>query len=123
MTTDKTLWIGNINKEFIDKTHWAKLRVKTDTKVNEKYIDILIGQKGKQWHAHIGINLDQSLKFERYRGVVHSIIREVKSQKRGLLENTKLVVDPTISKVRTLILEINMDGNTREVSIQEFKLR
>lgn len=119
---NKSLWIGEIKKEFKDETHWAKLRVKKDTRVNEKYIDILVGRKGKQWYTHIGINLDQSTKFTRFRGVTHAITRKVESLKRGLLENEKLLIDPEISPVKTLHLVLNMDGDTGEVSIKEFRL-
>lgn len=119
---DKSSWIGEIKREFKDETHWAKLRVKKDVKVNEKYIDVLVGQKGKQWHAHIGINLDQTLKFAQFRNITHSIAREVESLKKGPLENKKLLVDSAVSPVKTLVLKINIDGDTREVSIKEFRL-
>jgi hypothetical protein len=118
----KSLWIGEIKKEFKDGTHWAKLRIKKDVKVNEKYIDVLVGKKDKQWHMHIGINLDQTIRFTQFRGVTHSITREVKSLKRGFLENKKVLVDPTVSPGKTLVLKINMDGDTREISINEFRL-
>ena len=118
---DKSLWIKEIKKDSKTKTHWAKLRVKKDTKLNEKYIDVLVGGKGKQWHTHMGINLDQTIRFTQFRSVTHAITREVKSLKRGLLENKKLIVDPTIPEVKTLVLKINMNGDTSEVSIEEFR--
>lgn len=122
MTMDKSLWIREIKKNTEDGTHWAKLRVKKDTNLNEKYIDVLVGEKDKQWHTHIGINLDQTVRFTQFRNVTRAVTREVKSLKRGLLENKEVLVDPTISKVKTLVLKINMDGDTREVSIEEFRL-
>ena len=119
---DKSLWAKDAKIISKEGTHWAEIRIKNDTKSNEKYIDVLIGKKDAPYHMHIGINLDQSLKFQRFRGVTRAIAREVKSMKRGLLENSTLLVDPTISPVKTFVFKINMDGDTREVSIEEFRL-
>jgi hypothetical protein len=119
---NKGLWAKDIKIISNEGTLWAKLRIKNDTKSNEKYIDVLIGKKDAPYHMHIGINLDQSLKFQRFRGVVRSLTREVESMKRGLLENSTLLVDPTISPAKAFVFKINMDGNTGEVSIKEFGL-
>jgi len=119
---DKSLWIKKVEKEVKDETHWAKLKIKKDKQSNESYIDILSGRKGKAPHAHIGVNLDQTLKFTEFRGVTPSIQRDVKSLKRGHVESKKVIVDPNLMPAKKLFLKLNMNGTTKEVLIQEFRL-
>ena len=116
-----TFWIRESKREYKDKTHWAKLRIKKD-KQGKQYIDVLVGRKGKRWHAHFGFNLDQSLRFAEFRGVVHSIQRDVESSKKGHLESKKIIVDPEVKPMKELILKLNIDGDTKEVTIREFRL-
>ena len=61
------LWTKQVVKEVKNNTHWAKVRTKKDPKTGETYFDVLIGLKGKEAHAHIGINLNQTLRFQQYR--------------------------------------------------------
>ena len=83
-----SLWARKTKKHSEDGNHWAELRIKKDAKTNEEYIDVLVGEKkGKPYHIHIGINLNQTQKFKQYRGVTRSITRKVESLKKGLLEN------------------------------------
>ena len=118
---DKTLWIKSIKREYKDETHWAKLRIKKD-KDRRDYIDILIGNKQKPWHIHIGISLDDTLLFEEYRGQAYSIQREVISKRRGLLEDKKSIINNKVKPLKKLKISIDKDGKTREVKISRFEL-
>lgn len=120
--SNKGLWIKKITKEIKNKTHWAKLRVKKDEMSNKYYLDILAGRKNRRPHAHIGINLDQTLKFRRYRGITHSIEREVKFLKKRYGESRKVIIDHNLMPAKDVIVKLNIDGNTKEVTIREFRL-
>lgn len=105
-------------KRFEDATHWAELRIRKDTN-GEEYADVLIGWKGdKKWHAHWGINGDQTIKFERYRGMVSEIGKTVVSAKRGILQDVQLQIDPTIQPTRPFVLELEVNTNTREITVK-----
>ncbi len=119
----KGLWIMKGTKiEIKDKTHWAKLRIKKDSNTENDFIDILFGKKGKTWKTHLGINLDQTILFSEYRGVIHSIKRDIDSKIRGHLETNKYIVDPDLKPGKNLILKFDMKENTNEVKIVEFRL-
>jgi len=120
---NENLWIKKQSKlETEDKTHWAKLRIKKDSRKNDDYIDILMGKRGKSWHAHYGFNLDQSIRFTEFRGVVHSIKREIDSKIIGHLETKKYVVDPNLKPGKNLILKLDIEEETNEVKISVFRL-
>jgi len=117
------LWINKQKKlEIKNEKYWAKLRIKKDSKTGNNYIDILSGEKGKPWKSHLGINLDQSLLFSKYRGVIHSIKRDVDSKIKGHLETRKYIVDPDLKPGKDLILKFNIEESTNEVKIVEFRL-
>lgn len=121
-TMNQGLWIKKTTRQFKDQTDWAKLRVKTDSSSDESYMDILVGHKRTGWHAHIGISLDGTVRFAKYRGITHSIEREVRSIKRGLLGNEKILIDSRVTPDRNLVFRVAINGGTREVSIEEFRL-
>lgn len=119
----ENLWINKQSKlEIKDKNYWAKLRIKKDSKIENDYIDVLFGEKGKPWKSHLGINLDQTILFSEYRGVIHSIKRDIDSKIRGHLETKKYIVDPDLKPGKNLILKLDIEENTNEVKIVEFRL-
>jgi divalent metal cation (Fe/Co/Zn/Cd) transporter len=117
----QNLWIKKVTKEFKNKTHWAKLRVKKDN--GQDYIDVLIGRKGQKWHTHLGINLDQTIRFAEFRKITRSIERTVTSLKKGLMDRKELIVDKNVKGKKRLILKLDMNGmKAGEVTIKEFML-
>lgn len=109
--------------EFSDATHWAKLRIKKDKSGNQ-YADILVGWKGdKKWHAHFGINPNQSIKFEEYRGIINSLAKHVKSVKRGDISSATTIIDPAIKKTRPLVFVFEIKESTGEVVIKRFAFK
>ncbi|MFO8133233.1 MAG: hypothetical protein R6U10_04795 [Thermoplasmatota archaeon] len=119
------LWTKATTKQDIRcpyNEYWAKLRVKEDS--GEQYFDILIGKRGEEPHIHLGINLDQTLRFNEGRGIEGSISRKVESQNYGLMSDGKIIVDKNIdgSSDVELHFELDMVGETREVIIKEFEL-
>ena len=116
------LWTKDTVKRYKDNTHWAVLRMKKDRKNGQQYFDILIGLKDKKPHAHLGINLDQTIRFSEFRKTTHSIKRTVVSKKKGLLENKAVVVNKDVIGGKQLVLKITMDGPTAEVFVEEFRL-
>ena len=116
------LWIRKTRLEIKDQTHWAKLRIKRDSETNNDYIDVLVGRKGRPWHAHFGFNLDQTILFSKFRGTTHAMERKVTSIKKKYLETKKCIVDPDVDPLKNLIMKLDMDGSTNEVKIKEFGL-
>jgi len=119
---ENRLWIRKTPKSFKDKTHWAKLKVKEDPYRDVIYFDILVGAKGKDWHAHFGINPDSTIRFADFRGGAHSISRNVESMKHGHIEYKEKIVDPTVSPDTTMVFKVSLVGATGEVIVEEFKL-
>lgn len=117
------LWTKKVVREFKDDTNWAKLRTKKDLKTGETYFDVLIGLKGKKAHAHIGFNLNNTLRFQQYRKITHSIERTVESQKHGFLEHKKVIVDEKAKGGKQLVFQLIMVGSSAEVIVKEFYLR
>lgn len=115
-------WTKETVKRYENHTHWAVLRTKKDPKTGEQYFDILIGLKGKNPHAHLGINLDQTIRFSEFRKTTHSIKRTVVSKQKGLLENKTAIVDRDVLGGKNLAFKLTMDGSTAEVIVEEFRL-
>jgi|GEM_PF-5950078 len=108
---------------FEDVTHWAELKIKKNVS-GQEYADILVGWKDDpKWHAHFGIRVDQSLEFERYRGIVNSMIREVESAKQGSTTSSTKIIDHNVKLTRPLILRFSIDVAKGEVSITQFGLK
>jgi hypothetical protein len=58
--------------------------MKIDLKTNEPCIDVLIGKKGRNTsHAHIGIDLNQSLHFVEPRDSTTCIRPEIDNKQRS----------------------------------------
>jgi hypothetical protein len=116
------LWTRKTRKRFEDETHWAQLTVKEDPDRGASYFDILVGLKGKGWHAHFGININETIRFTEFRGGAHSIARNVESLKYGHIEYKKIIVDPTVSPDKAMVFKTSLDRDTGEVTVEEFKL-
>ena len=120
---NKLHFSGSRLYEFSDSTHWAKLRIKRD-KFGLEYADLLIGWKGdKKWHAHLGINLDQSIKFEQYRGVINSVVRNAKSLKKGKYESFAKEVDSNIKHIRPFVFEFTINVSSAEIVVSKFEFK
>jgi hypothetical protein len=117
------LWTKPVSIECEDLTHWAKLRAKTDVSTDETYFDVLVGLRSKTPHAHYGINLNQTFRFQEFRKTTHSVWRNVVSEQHGLVEDKTIIVDDTIKGGKKLSLRVTIDGPTGEVSVDEFKIR
>lgn len=119
----KELWIDSKKTkiEIKNEKAWAKLRVKNDK--GEQYIDILAGNKNEDPHIHFGINLDQSIRFIEHRGKIDEMERVVKSRKYGLISNEKCIIKEDPYKSFNLIIQLTVDGSTKEVKIKTFELQ
>ena len=68
------------------------------------------------------INLDQTILFSEYRGVVRSVERKIDSRIKGHLRTDKYIVDSELNPMKNLILKLNIDLDNNEVKISEFRL-
>ena len=116
-------WIKDMRDQYYsDEKNWAKLSTGTDKETGQPHIEVYIGLKGdNKPYDHMALTLDQALKFITSRGVVYSLSRKVESEKKGLLEDKKMIVDAEVLPQRTLVFKVNLDGTTGEVTISEFK--
>lgn len=113
------------NKLWINKTTtlrnendkcWAELKIKDDS--GDQYIDILIGERGKKPHIHMGINLDQSLRFLEPRGIVQKINKKIDSKIYGPISNITGIINNDIKGLYNFEVKFNIEINTNEVTIQ-----
>lgn len=104
---------------------WAELRIRKDSRRGDYYIEALFGTKGeKRYHTHVGINADQTLRFMKSRGVIHSIERKVDSKMEGHLETRsatlndkpprgkltfKVIIDEPSRMIRFLLDEVKLE--------------
>ena len=115
-------WIKEIRDMNVrDDKNWATLSAGIDKHTGQPQIEFYIGLKGKNKpYDHMALTLDQALKYVTSRGVVSSLSRKVESEKKGLLEDNKMIVDSKVLPQRTLVFKVNLDGTTGEVTIAEF---
>lgn len=116
------LYTNKTSREFKGKQRWAKLRVKRDAARGEDYFDVLVGKVGQPWHAHLGIALDQKLFFREDRGLIRKIGRKIESRQRGLIENTESMVNPDVPEEAHLILKLDVNPRTGEITVVDFGL-
>ena len=115
--------MGKRNYKEIQESHsLGGITNKERPENREQYFDVLIGLKGKNPHAHLGINLDQTIRFSEFRKTTHSIKRTVISKQKGLLENKAAIVDRDVLGGKNLAFKLTMDGPTAEVIVEEFRL-
>jgi len=109
---------------------WAEFKVKRDHKRGDEFVDVLIGRKGREEvHAHVGINLDQSLRFMEPRNMLTEIRREIDSKLEGRVADEKIVLSNKPGKARfTFSILIDEPTKTitpafREASVTESEYR
>ncbi len=116
------LWIDEKKQKIKDDKNWAEIKVKRDEYAGEEYIDLVIGSKNKQKeHTHMGINLDQSIRFTEFRDVTRSVGLKVESKEKGILQNDVVEIDPNVKSYRTTTLQFKIEGSTGEVIITKFE--
>jgi hypothetical protein len=98
---------------------WAELKIKDSD--GEQFFDILLGKKGKKAHMHMGINLDQSLRFHQGRGITDTLRRQVHSKKHGPISDVKLEKIKDVEGLHEFEFKINIEVDTGEITIQSFR--
>jgi len=116
------LWTNKTRREHKGQQRWATLRVKRDKVSGEDYFDVLVGKVGQPWHAHLGIALDQALLFREDRGLIRQIGRKIESRQKGLLEDRKSMVNPDVPPEADLILKLDVNPSTGEITVRDFGL-
>ena len=124
MTEDSiiTVPIDSTWKLLVDRAHfdsrneWVEVRVRTDPRRGDDYIDLLIGVKGQNPHIHLGINRDLKLRFAEPRGRLNSIQREVVDSQLGKVDDTMVMLKETKGPYK-FALRIYADEPTRTVKL------
>jgi hypothetical protein len=116
------LWTDESWQEYNGDRHWAKLRVKRDPGTGENYFDILVGKKDHEWHAHLGIGLDQTVKFLEDREQLHDIRRTLESEQKGLIDVQDLMMNAKALGGAKLILKFDLNPNSGQVTVRDFGL-
>ena len=114
------LWTKQKKLEVKTKSYWAKLRVKNQNK--NQYYDVLVGEKNKDPHIHLGIDLLGNLIFNKTRNLVISMERKVKSEMHGKRPQEKIVLAERDRRVKVK-LTATVVGDTKESAISIFGLK
>ncbi len=95
---------------------WATVRIMKDPKRGDEYIDLLLGVKGKDPHAHYGINRDLSIRFHQHRGRINSIRREAIDSNLGKVDDKTLLLKPEMGR-HSFQLRVYAHEPTRTVRV------
>ena len=117
----RDLWTNQKTTEIESENFWAKLRVKCDNDGNQ-YYDVLIGEKHKDPHAHIGYTLVGNEIFRVTKDQIRSLERQVESQMHGKYPSEKLVLKQNPERCTTRFSIISNDS-TRESIVKIFELK
>lgn len=104
-------------EKFETANYWGQVRVKKDPKRGDRYIDVLFGKKHEELKMHLGINLDQSIRFTEPRNILKSIRREIDSEKRGRLADDTVFFDSRSDKAR-LTFKVIIDDKNKTIDLQ-----
>jgi len=104
-------------EQFETPNYWGKVRIRKDSRRGDMYIDLLAGKKREELNTHIGINLDQKIRFVRSRGKLKSIRREIDSEKRGRLADDTLTFNQKSDKAK-LTFKVVIDERTKTIDLQ-----
>jgi hypothetical protein len=111
-----------IGKKRIEtENFWAELKVKRDWKRGEYYIDVLAGRREHfldhlKHYYHMGINLDQSLRFCEGRGVLTTMRREIDSKQMGRLADDTIRFKSPVGAGAEFKFRIIIDEPTKTIT-------
>ena len=103
------------------KSFWAEFRVKRDNRRGDYYIDVLAGRRRHfldhlKHYYHMGINLDQSLRFCKGRGVLTAVRREIDSKQKGRLADDIVRFKPPGGAGAEFKFQIIIDEPTKTIT-------
>jgi hypothetical protein len=104
--------------EYKTTNHWAKVRIMKDKKRGDLYIDVLAGRKGEPAHYHVGINPDQTLRFNEVREKLANIRRQVDDVKTGDSLEDKTVAFKQSKGKASLTFKVIVDEPTRTIKVK-----
>lgn len=114
-------WTKQRTIKIKSESFWAKLRVKYNEDKNP-YYDVLVGEKHKGPHTHIGYTLTGNETFRETRDQVTSLQREVKSQMHGKYPTESLVLKDSPGKC-ILKFSVTSKDSTNESVVEIFELK
>jgi hypothetical protein len=110
-------WKLEVDREHFESGDaWANVRIVRDPRQGDEYIDLIMGVKGQDSHAHYGINRDLTIRFHQDRGRINSIQREVADSNLGKVDDTTLMLKPEKGK-HSFQLRIYAHEPTRTVRV------
>lgn len=114
------VWIKPIKIEIKRGNSWAKLRIKNDKKFGQ-YIDVLSGKNGII-HSHVGycVECGETL-FIQPRKQIHSL--EGHKLTQNGVEKKTVFEDQTVNFSEELVFKAEVNRQTWELTITEFKFR
>jgi len=116
---DTTFKIRKGKERITSENYWGNVRIIKDSKTNEEYIDVLVGIKNEtRPHVHIGINLDQSLRFVESRDELVTIRRKVESKLRGKLKDETVSYKSNKPAGATLTFDVIVDDPTKTIEVK-----
>ena len=105
-------------KERLETTNfWAEFKITRDSKRGDEYVNVVMGRKNRNKpHAHVGINLDQSIRFIVPRGVLNAMRREIDSKQRGRLKDETIRFSEPGGETAQFTFKILIDGPTKTIT-------
>lgn len=104
--------------EYETANYWAKVRIKKDGRRDDMYIDVVAGKKGELAHYHVGINPDQTLRFNEPRQKLASIRRQVDDVKTGDSLEDKTVAFKQEKGKASLTFKVMIDEPTHTIKVR-----
>jgi len=117
------MWTSQENLHVRSDNYWGTLRVLFDKTKKFYYYDILIGRKDKpEIHTHMGFDLIGNLFFNKTRGKVAEINRDIESQLHGKQPSEKMVFNEPAPKAPHVRIQFIPKGKEKESKVTYFEI-
>lgn len=114
---DSSFTIARGKERLETRNFWTEFKVTRDSKRGDEYIDVVMGRRNRsKSHAHVGINLDQSIRFINPRSVLIAVRREIDSKHRGRLKDETIRFSEPGGEGAQFTLKVLIDGPTKTIT-------
>src|SRR5208282_5373377 len=127
---DSRFQIAIRKKRIETQNFWAEFRVRRDSRRGDYYIDVLVGRRKHffdhlKHYFHVGINLDQSVRFCDGRGALTAMRREIDSKQKGRLADETIRFKPPGGAGAEFKFQVIIDEPTKTMTpkFEEVTLR
>ena len=117
------MWTAQERLDIRSDNFWGKLRVLRDKTDTFYYYDVLIGKKDEtDYRIHMGFDLIGNLFFNKTRGKVAEIKRDVESQLHGEQPSEKMVFNEPAPGSPHVNIQFIPKGSGNESKVTNFEI-